>query len=139
MPIQGVIVLAGRAVAGEVVRRMEAAGYPEIRPSHSPVFGALPPEGARLTQMAERAQMTKQAMGELIDDLVGLGLVTRVPDPDDKRAKIVRFTAKGLRAAETGRRLYEDIERDLARRLGRAEMKLVREALVEIAAAFGVR
>jgi DNA-binding MarR family transcriptional regulator len=52
--------------------------------------------GSRLTELAERAGMSKQAMGDLVDQCEAWGLVVRQPDPQDARARLVRFTANGL-------------------------------------------
>ena len=61
-----------------------------MRPGHGCVFGTIEPDGSRLTDLAERARMTKQTVGEVTTDLERLGYVERVPDPRDGRAKIIR-------------------------------------------------
>ena len=73
-----------------------ARGHTELLPSHQVVFAGLGRTGTRLTVRAQNAGMTKQAMGQIVDDLEQLGYVERTPDPDDGRAKIVRFTPAGL-------------------------------------------
>ena len=78
-------------------------GHTGLQPSHQVVFASLGPDGARLTDLASRAGMTKQAMGQLVDDLEALGYVERIPDPCDGRAKIVRLTAKKRAIARAGR------------------------------------
>src|SRR3982751_2829769 len=77
------------ALSDELNRRLHDAGYTDIRTSHGPVFHHLPPGGMRLSQLAELARMTKQAMAEHIAELEGLGYVVRVPDPADGRAKLI--------------------------------------------------
>src|SRR3569832_529494 len=52
-------------------------------------------EGTRLTDLAHHAGMTKQAMGDLVDQAEAWGLVTREPDPKDARSRVVRFTETG--------------------------------------------
>jgi DNA-binding MarR family transcriptional regulator len=74
---------------------LTVAGYPDIRPAHGNVFQQIGAEGARVSDMAERAQMTKQGMAELVAYLEARGYVERVTDPTDRRAKIVRLTDKG--------------------------------------------
>src|SRR5262245_23652165 len=79
-----------QAAAGLPRRSTEglaAAGHP-VRTAHAAVFGNIDSEGTRLSTLAERANMTPQAMGELVDDLVAKGYVTREPDPTDRRAKL---------------------------------------------------
>jgi DNA-binding MarR family transcriptional regulator len=118
----------------EVRRRVDAAGFSDIRPGHGCVFGTIEPEGSRLTDLAERARMTKQSVGEMASDLERLGYVERVPDPSDGRAKIIRLTARGREAQAIGRRLIDQVEREWAERYGEERVAALREALEAITA-----
>ena len=118
----------------ELARRVDAAGYTDLRPGHGCVFGTIDPEGSRLTDLAERAAMTKQTVGEVTSDLEKLGYVERVPDPSDGRAKIIRLTQRGHAAHAIGRGLIDDIERDWGERFGAERVAALRELLEEIAA-----
>ena len=90
----------------EVIRRLATTDYSDIRPAHGCVFGNVDPDGTRLTDLADRAHMTKQSVGEVVTDLQQLGYVERIPDPSDGRAKIIRLTARGAR--RPGARLETD-------------------------------
>jgi DNA-binding MarR family transcriptional regulator len=68
----------------------------QVNAAHVHVTRHLAREGSRLTELAERAGMSKQAMGDLVDQCEAWGLVTREPDARDGRARIVRFTDTGL-------------------------------------------
>jgi DNA-binding MarR family transcriptional regulator len=103
-------------------------GLGDIRPGHGCVFRFVEPGGSRLTDLAERSGFTKQAVGEAVSDLEQLGYVARVPDPVDKRAKLITVTEQGERALETGRRIFDEIEREWARRIGRDKVDVLREA-----------
>ena len=118
----------------ELAKRVEAAGYTDLRPSHGCVFGTIDPDGSRLTDLAERAHMTKQSVGEAASDLVRRGYVERVPDPSDGRAKIIRLTARGREAHAIGRGLIDELERDWAERFGEERIAALREALEAITA-----
>src|SRR4051812_36208093 len=72
----------------QIVDGVVGAGYPQ-KPSHSAVFAQIKAEGSRLTELARGANMTPQAMGEIVDELEDLGYVVRRPDPTDRRAKLV--------------------------------------------------
>ena len=121
--------------SAEVAKRVEAAGIRDIRPGHGCVFGNIEPEGSRLTDLAERAGMTKQSVGEVASDLERRGYVERVPDPSDGRAKIIRLTPRGREVQALGRRLIADVERDWAERYGEERVAALREALEAITAA----
>jgi DNA-binding MarR family transcriptional regulator len=118
----------------EVYKRVEAAGIRDIRPGHGCVFGNIEPEGSRLTELAERARMTKQSVGEMASDLERRGYVERVPDPSDGRAKIIRLTARGREVQALGRRVIDDVEREWAERYGEERLAALREALEAITA-----
>ncbi len=97
-------------------------GHTGLQPSHQAVFVGLGHSGTRLTDLANRAQMTKQAMGQLVDDLERLGYVERVPDIRDGRAKIVRLTETGNAFLQDTAEVFTDIWRDYASLLGEREL-----------------
>src|SRR3954451_2816887 len=90
--------------------QLEAAGYGDIRPTHGCVFRFISDGGMRLTVLAELAGITKQSAGEIVDDLVDRGYAERIPDPVDRRAKVIRLTEKGARAQQIGYGLLFDLE-----------------------------
>ena len=124
---------ARRALNDEVHARLVRLGYGDLRVSHGAVFARIDDHGTRLTDLAERAGMTKQSMGELVEDLVAKGYLERAPDPHDARARLVRPTAKGRRHLRDARRVVAQVEAELTRRLGPARARVLREALREIA------
>jgi DNA-binding MarR family transcriptional regulator len=116
--------------SSEHTQRVAAAGYADIRPSHGCVFGGIDPEnGSRLTELADRAMMTKQSVGEVVSDLEKRGYLERVPDPQDGRAKIIRLTTKGREVYLAGWRLNEELEQQWAAQFGEDHVAAMREAL----------
>jgi DNA-binding MarR family transcriptional regulator len=101
----------------QIVEGVVGAGYPQ-KPKHSAVFAQISPDGSRLTTLARRANMTPQAMGELVDELVDLGYVIRRPDPNDGRAKLIVLTRRGRDAVAAGRQTIQDIEDQVTTLLG---------------------
>ncbi len=93
-------------------------GYKGIQNAHMTVMEHLPLEGARITDLAVRAGVTKQAMGQLVDELERLGFVERIGDPSDQRAKIVRFTEAGLALLNEARDIVAKIWWEYADELG---------------------
>lgn len=78
----------------------------------------VPLEGARLTELAHWAGMSKQAMGDLVDQCVGWGLVQRVPDAADGRARRIVFTASGLDWLEAFRLAVQQAEAEFEAAVG---------------------
>ena len=96
----------------EITTRLEAAGFPDSPPSFHPVFENIDPDGTRLTTLANRAGLTHQSVGEVVAILERRGLVERVPDPADGRAKLVRLTESGRNLVRTAVKVIADIERE---------------------------
>ncbi|HYB30018.1 MAG TPA: MarR family winged helix-turn-helix transcriptional regulator [Solirubrobacteraceae bacterium] len=122
------------AFIAELERRVAETPYTDVRITHGCVFGNIDPEGTRLTDLAERAFMTKQSVGEVVSDLEQRGYAERVPDPSDGRAKIIRLTERGQAARELGRELIDEIEQEWAERFGAERVAALREALEAITA-----
>jgi DNA-binding MarR family transcriptional regulator len=114
--------------------RVAETQYSDLRAGHGCVFGTIDPEGSRLTELARRARMTKQSVGEVTTDLEQRGYVERVPDPSDGRAKIIRLTERGHDAQALGQGLIDDIEQEWAERFGAERVAALREALEAITA-----
>ena len=125
-----------QAVVRHVHRAFTAAGYAGLRPAHMSIFQHVdhPPAGTRITDLAERAQMTKQSMGQLVADLEAGGYLERVPDPTDGRAKIVRLTERGWTVHEEAGEIVKRLEADWAARLGGQKLDQLRCLLKELIA-----
>jgi DNA-binding MarR family transcriptional regulator len=112
--------------------RFAERGHPDVRPPHGNVMQFLDDDGTRVSVLAERAQITKQSMAELVLHLERLGYVERVPDPSDRRAKLVRATARGKQLYAIARDVVAEIEADWTKRLGRPKMRQLRDLLEEL-------
>ena len=122
----------------ELHRRLEAEGHPQIRNAHGCVFRYIDVDGSRLTELAAQSGLTKQAVGEFVDELEQHGYVHRVPDPIDGRAKIIRLTKRGQDARRAALCIFTDIESEWAERFGDRRIAALREVLEAIAAEAGV-
>jgi DNA-binding MarR family transcriptional regulator len=120
------------AFSEELARRVALTQYSDIRVTHGCVFGNIEPDGSRLTDLAERANMTKQSVGEVATELERRGYLERVPDPSDGRAKIIRLTERGREAQALAREIIDEIEQDWAERFGIERVAALRDALETI-------
>jgi DNA-binding MarR family transcriptional regulator len=135
-PLCRLVAALGETLGDEMERRMAARGYPDITQTHGKnVFRVLDEDGTRLTELAARARMTKQAIGELVDQLEAMGYVERRPDPVDRRAKIVVPTAAGRKAQATARECLLEIDAEWAQQIGPERMGLLEEAMRELVGA----
>jgi DNA-binding MarR family transcriptional regulator len=134
IPLPGLFQIAADLVRDELYRRLREAGYPELRPTHGCVFSTISRGGDRLTVLAERADMTKQAVGEVVSELEEIGYVERVPDASDGRAKIIQLSERGQAAWAHGRQVIADFQRELGERYGEERVRDMVALLSEIAA-----
>lgn len=121
-----------RALERGIDSALREAGHGAIRPAHGPVFENLAGEGSRITDMAARANLTKQSMQYLVDDLERAGYVERVSDPLDRRAKLVRATPEGRRAVLVARQAIADAEAGWAASLGPSKLARLRKLLEQL-------
>jgi DNA-binding MarR family transcriptional regulator len=131
-PLIALLTDVQRQMQDELHARLRTGGWSEIRPSHGCVFGGMSPEGARLTDLAERARITKQSVGEIVTDLEQLGYVERIPDPADKRAKLVRLTPRGEEVQNAARETFAQIEAEWGERIGKKKVAELRSTLEEL-------
>lgn len=109
--------------------RFAERGHPEVRAPHGNVFQFLDDDGTRVSVLAQRAQITKQSMAELVAHLERHGYVERTPDPGDRRAKLVRATERGEQVYAIAREFVRELEAEWTKRMGRADMRRLRELL----------
>jgi DNA-binding MarR family transcriptional regulator len=127
---------AVRRFEARVLEFMSASGHVETRIAHVNLTRNLDVEGTRLTELARRASMSKQAMGELVDQCADLGLVDRVADPSDGRARIVMFTPAGLAWLDAFRDAVDAAEQEMRAELGKTTMDAILKGLALYGAKF---
>jgi DNA-binding MarR family transcriptional regulator len=129
--------LAYMSLGHRIVDGVIAAGFPQ-RPAHSAVMAHIDIEGGtRLTTIAARANITPQAVGELVDDLERLGYVVRQPDPDDRRAKRIVLTERGEACVAAALSTIAALEAELEDLLGSTALALLHDMLGRISTAGG--
>jgi len=115
-----------------IARVGQRQGAPRLRRSHTSLLPHLDLAGTRITDLAERLGISKQAVSQLVDDLEAFGVVAREPDPDDARARRVVFTARGREGLLDGLAVLRGLERELAQAVGAKRMQALREGLLAV-------
>ncbi len=117
-----------------IARVRERTGKP-LRVSHTALLPLLDLEGTRLTVLAERLGVSKQAAGQLVDELEEMGFVERAPDPADARAKLVRFSKRGQKSLFEGLAVLGELEVELRAIAGVRQLGVVHDVLAAVVAA----
>jgi DNA-binding MarR family transcriptional regulator len=115
-----------------VIARLTERGHDVVRPAHGAVFQYLDDTGTTVSVLAERAHMTKQAMAELVQHLESHGYLTRVPDPEDRRAKLVLPTERGHEVIAIAQGLVPELEGQVTKLLGVDRTRALRQDLETI-------
>lgn len=125
------LIRCGQLFNDEGIARVNGeAGGPMLREAHTRLLPHLQaPGGVRITTLATRLGVTKQAVQQLVADLVELGVVRVAVDPEDARARRVTLTDLGLNAMLHGTGVLQSIESELAKSLGRKDLKALHRLL----------
>jgi DNA-binding MarR family transcriptional regulator len=121
--------LGFQLVLREFVTRVDAAGYADLRPIHGVVFQTLRESGATSTELAEHLGVTKQAAGQIVDELERKGYVTRQPHPGGGRRKLVVLTPKAFEHLTVAGRILHGLEAELA---GEVDFAVIRTELTKL-------
>ena len=132
-PTSALLQVAYNSLARRIFQFVAGAGFSDLRPSHGNVLEPLSYiDGQRLNELASRAGMTPQSMGELVDDLEKRGYVERRADPADRRAKRVHLTEKGRSTRAAAAQAVTDMEARLEALLGHAAYVRLRAMLTQV-------
>lgn len=104
-------------------------GFTDVRTSHISLLRHIDMDGTRITEIAERAGITKQAVGQLVKICESLNLVTTMPDEVDGRAKIVIFTDHGRKLILEQQAIIAAIDNAVEEKIGKQEFRNLRKHL----------
>jgi DNA-binding MarR family transcriptional regulator len=114
---------------------LAAEGFRDVTRAHMKIFPVLNRNGSRITDLATRLGITKQAVAKLIDDLESLGYMRRAADDGDGRAKKILLTDRGKALLFAGAAARERIESDVIAALPAEQRAAVHATLDTIAGA----
>jgi DNA-binding MarR family transcriptional regulator len=124
----------GLVLSEIVAREVAAAGYGDLRPSLLAVGQHVGSGGTRVTELAQRAELSKASVVAAVDELERLGYAERVPDPSDGRAKLVRTTDRGRDAEAAARRAIAEARDAWSKALGAERFEDLERLLLELRA-----
>ena len=121
-----------RALEARVFAALAEAGYADFTIAQARVAQRIGPDGTRLTELAEAAQITKQTAGFLVDQLERAGYVERIPDPSDARAKLIRLAERGRQTVAVAAEAVARVEAEWAEHLGGHRYRQLRRILTQL-------
>ena len=104
------------------LKALQDRGHTDIRPSHSVLFSNLGLGAVRVTELAERAQVTQQAMGKMLKEVERNGYIERGVDKKDKRAKEIRLTQKGVDMVGVSMEVVDEVRQYYSQKIGAKEL-----------------
>ncbi len=130
---------ASRVINLEIVNGLHLHGFVELSSTHTALLSNLDLDGSNLTDIAQRAGMTKQAMGRLADELIDLNYIMRSRSEADKRAIKLSFTPAGIKLMNQSFIIMQEIETRCVTRLGEDRFNNLLGSLNEIVSEFEKR
>lgn len=124
--------IAYRAAENRILEVVHRAGFTDLTLAQCRIAQRLSPQGIRLTDLAEQAQVTKQTAGALVDELERAGYVVRQPDPTDARARLVMLAERGAAVCRVAAAEVDAIEAEWREHLGAKAYRDLRRALVAL-------
>lgn len=128
-PLGVLMFVAHRAMESRALKAVIEAGFRDVTLAQARVFARIGPQGTRLTDLAEQAQVTKQTAGFLVDQLERAGYVERRRDPTDARARLVCVSERGAAAVEIANAEVARVEAEWEAHLGARRMRELRRTM----------
>jgi DNA-binding MarR family transcriptional regulator len=130
--VGGMMRLGLHWIQEQIHSEVAAAGYEGLTLAHIRVFSFPRPNGRRPSEVAEKLQITKQSVNDLLGNLEDLGYLIRAPDPTDGRARVIRLTASGRKLQIVTERAAQSAELRVAELLGSRRFAQFRRGLEEL-------
>lgn len=123
---------AQRAFSLRSIHKLRKMGHTGLSLAHTNLLAHLDMEGTRITVLAERIGVTKQAVGQLVLELEQKGYIGRSVDPTDRRAAIITFTVAGWQFLLDADQIKREIEAEYTAILGPEGMQNLRALLTNL-------
>jgi DNA-binding MarR family transcriptional regulator len=120
------------AMNAEMARRIRARGYAEFQPTFTALLAHLDTEGTTISALSRRTGTSRQAVSQLVQSIEEVGLVERLPHPDDGRSVVVRHTDAGRQILLDALDVMSEIEADYAKLIGASDAAELKRLLTRL-------
>jgi DNA-binding MarR family transcriptional regulator len=124
--------IANRELEQRAYAAVVAAGITDVTLAQARVAARIGPDGSRVSDLAAQARVTKQSAAFLVEQLEAAGFVERVPDPSDRRARLVRLTSRADAIVEAAGAEVERVLAEWAEHVGGDRLQQVHDVLLEL-------
>jgi DNA-binding MarR family transcriptional regulator len=132
-PLIGLLLrLVYQHYAEDIHAALLEAGFGDIRPPHANVFPFVPPEGITVSGLAELARVRKQTMAQAVEQLERTGYVERLPNPRDRRSRLVFLTDRGESVKPVTHATAARVEKRWAALTSPEELEALRASLLHL-------
>ena len=132
MLIGALLRVPAEAIHRRIIGELNTAGFDDLAMPHMAIFRFPGPDGVRPGILAERAGMSKQAMNRILGSLEELGYLVRFDDPEEARARLVKFTKRGHAAYAKAIEVLYQIEKEWRAELGPKDFTQLKELLFRV-------
>src|SRR5215471_17193452 len=127
--LRQLLLRAIRIVNRHVVEGLHARGYKNLRSTHTTLLSNMPLAGGSISETAERAGITKQAMGRLAAELEQAGYIRVAADASDGRIRMLELTEEGTKLMLDSLEVMSSLEERYAELIGRDRLRSVVDGL----------
>lgn len=124
--------VANRALEQRAHDAVVAAGITDISLAQARIAARIAPQGSRVSDLAAQARVTKQSAGFLVEQLEAAGYVERVPDPSDRRARLVRLTERADPVVAAAGAEVERVLEEWGEHVGADRLRLLYDVLLDL-------
>lgn len=129
LPMGQLLLLAFRWFDDSLLSTLKENGWPELSHSQSLVMAHLLRDPIRISELARRIGVSRQACQKSVRELERVGLVVTCVDPSNASAKLVALTESGKSNIEAAVNAFAEIETALSERIGQSAVSRMRKAL----------
>ena len=123
---------AHRDYAQRAISKLRASGYADLAQFQAELLSEIATHGERISAIAKKLGMSKQAAGETVGQLEKMGFLTKIPDTTDSRATLVELTPQGQQFIEKVRGIKKELDRDYIAHLGDHDFDTLRKILEKL-------
>jgi DNA-binding MarR family transcriptional regulator len=123
---------AQRNYSLQALTKLRARGHEGLTLAHTNLLAHLDVGGTRITTLAERVGVSKQAIGTLVGELEAKGYIHREVDLHDRRAAVITYTAAGRKFLQDAHEVKREIEAEYTATLGEEGLEQLRQLLTRL-------